>query len=82
MPQSFRNSIFSVFLKTVFKRPSSIEVSRARGERLAKWMGKPPVGISVEKFEIDGLPVAWISPEMASNPVILYLHGGGYVSGS
>ena len=82
MPRALRNSIFKIFLKLVFKRPSTIEISRSRGERLAKWMGKPSTGISVGKFDIDGLPVAWISPETDSPTVILYLHGGGYVSGS
>jgi len=82
MSHVIRNSIFKIFLKLVFKRRHTVEISRARGERLAKWMGKTPAGISVERFEIDELPVAWIFSETDSKTFILYLHGGGYVSGS
>ena len=82
MLHSFRNSIFRIFLKLVFQRPQTVESSRARERFLVKWMGKLPLDISVEQFEIDGLPAAWISPESDLQTVILYLHGGGYVSGS
>jgi acetyl esterase/lipase len=45
-------------------------------------MAKLPGGISLEKADIDGLPAAWISPETDPKTVMLYFHGGGYVSGS
>ena len=82
MSNVVRNSIFRILLRLVFKRPKTVEASRVRGERMAKWVGKLPPGISVDKFSIDGLPAAWISPETDSPTAILYLHGGGYVSGS
>jgi len=42
-----------------------------------------PEGISVEKERIEGLNAEWVYPtDSDSETVILYLHGGGYVSGS
>ena len=45
-------------------------------------MGRIPKGISIDKFEIDGIPTEWISPaEAEQDKVIIHLHGGGYVTG-
>lgn len=42
-----------------------------------------PAGIEVSPVTIDGLPAEWILPSAAGkDKVILYTHGGGYVSGS
>ena len=39
--------------------------------------------VRVEPIAIDGMPAEWIaSPDVASDRVVLYLHGGGYVVGS
>ena len=37
----------------------------------------------LEKVDADGVPAAWvITPEVAKDRAILYLHGGGYIEGS
>ena len=82
MLRLFRDFVFRLIFRLIFKRRLTVETSRAREKYLVRWMRNPPAGISVERFEIDGLHAAWISPETESKTVILYLHGGGYVSGS
>jgi len=82
MLHMLRNFFIKIFLKLFFKRRHTVESGRAREKFFAKWMAKPSAGISVKRFDVDGLPLAWISPETDSQTVILYLHGGGYVSGS
>lgn len=46
-------------------------------------MGAAPKTIKVEKIDIDGIHAEWLTP-LNANPeqVILYFHGGGYVTGS
>ena len=39
-------------------------------------------GISTEAVDADGVPAEWVLAEGTGNGVILYLHGGGYVTGS
>ena len=39
-------------------------------------------GISTESVDADGVPAEWVLAEGTGNGVILYLHGGGYVTGS
>ncbi|MEM5300051.1 alpha/beta hydrolase [Burkholderia sp. JPY481] len=44
-----------------------------------------PNGVSVEEVSANGVPGKWISPRIPARPsgrVILYLHGGGFYSGS
>lgn len=51
-------------------------------EKLAK-MVKVPKDVKCEPIDIEGIPAEWISsPGANKDHVILYLHGGGYVSGS
>lgn len=45
--------------------------------------GKLPSGIEVSTVSIDGIPAEWILPAHATKEkIILYFHGGGYVSGT
>lgn len=83
MLTKLRNSIFRTLLKLIFKKYGPIEESRANSERSAKWMGKLPASITVEKVNSNGLNAEWIY-NLDSDPekVILYLHGGGYVIGN
>jgi len=74
--------LLKTLLRLFLKRYRSIEASRKRDIFLTRLTGIYPASVSVEKFAIDGLPAAWISPETDSNTVILYFHGGGYVTGS
>ncbi len=78
-----RNAIFRTLLKLLFKRRATIEESRANSAKSAKWTGKVPVGIVVEKVRADGIDAEWIyATDTDEEKVILYLHGGGYVTGS
>lgn len=44
---------------------------------------KPPKDMKLEEFDAAGVPAAWIStPNVIDHNVILYLHGGAYISGS
>jgi acetyl esterase/lipase len=43
----------------------------------------PPEGVSVEPGELGGRPAEWLTPEgVGRDAAVLYLHGGGYCSGS
>lgn len=48
-----------------------------RATRLPLWPR-----VSIKQVEVNGLPAEWISARIANDRVILFLHGGGYVSGS
>ena len=39
-------------------------------------------GITTEGVDADGVPAEWVAASDAGNGAILYLHGGGYVTGS
>ncbi len=44
---------------------------------------KLPKGISYETFAVENLRAEWIEPaEKEENKVLLYIHGGGFISGS
>jgi acetyl esterase/lipase len=74
-------------LKTIRNRNAQdikerVQKSRDGLEDLAK-MVKVPKDVKVEPINADGVPAEWVSaPEAIETNVILYLHGGGYVSGS
>jgi acetyl esterase/lipase len=68
---------------TLKKQRLSIPEHRASGNRSAKLLGGVPAGMQLEPATIQDVYAEWISPAEASpGQVILYLHGGGYVSGS
>jgi acetyl esterase/lipase len=69
--------------KEVFDMNTSIEMFRERCEKGAARFGKIPMEIEVKPLTIDGIKAEWLIPNGASSEkVILYVHGGGYVSGS
>jgi epsilon-lactone hydrolase len=69
--------------KEVFDFNTSITDFRERCERGAAKFGKIPRDIQIEKAELDGMNLEYLIPRHApENKIILYLHGGGYVSGS
>ena len=84
MMQNLRSRFWRFVLRKVFKeRPLPLEQDRARSMKIAKTMNRVPKGVEVERIDIDGLRAAWIRPVGADkDKVILYLHGGGYVTGS
>ena len=74
--------IFKTLLRRLFYKPMSIEEMREKQAGSVKMLGKLPKSISLEKTYIDEIDVEWLVHESASDEkAIIYLHGGGYVSG-
>jgi epsilon-lactone hydrolase len=69
--------------KETFTSPGVIPGFRDQCERGASRFGKVPDGVTVRPQVIAGIPAEFLEPE-GSDPskIILYVHGGGYVSGS
>lgn len=84
MPISIRARFWSTVLRKIFKdQKLSITERRASGAKNSGMLGRVPKTIKVEKLDIEGTHAEWITPLDASREkVILYLHGGGYVTGS
>jgi monoterpene epsilon-lactone hydrolase len=81
---SIQNFFIRLFLRTVTKKnqvaKQPVDVTR---ERIAKLMSmaKLPQHVRFEKAECDGIKAEWNIPDdVQTNGVILYLHGGAYVS--
>jgi acetyl esterase/lipase len=69
--------------KEVYDMNTSIEGFRAECEKGASRLAKLPEGIKVEKHTIGEMNAEWLIPDGADREkLILYVHGGGYVSGS
>ncbi|CAO4165304.1 alpha/beta hydrolase [Methylorubrum extorquens] len=63
-------------------RPANLTERRARVDALAADYALPP-DVRVEPIDAYGVPAEWTStPAADGERVILFLHGGGYVSGS
>ncbi len=61
-----------------------VNISKIRDgmEHLGK-MGKLPNDVKCETITAGSVPAEWITtPNIESQNVLLYLHGGGYVAGS
>jgi epsilon-lactone hydrolase len=69
--------------KERFDFNTSIEAFREQCEKGANKHSKLPDGIKVKEENIEGIKSEWIIPDGANlDKTILYVHGGGYVSGS
>lgn len=69
--------------KEVFNSNTSIQDFRERCEKGAARFGKIPVGVSINNQNIEGINSEWlVPPDAPAEKVIMYVHGGGYVSGS
>ena len=91
---SFKSQVFNFMLrnrhifqgrlkKEVFDVNTSITGFRERCEKGASRAGKLPEGIEVKRVEAAGMVAEWLIPAGAGREkVVLYVHGGGYVSGS
>lgn len=91
---SFKSKIFNFLLrnrhlfqgkckKEVFDFNTSIADFREQCEKGASKYAKIPKEITVKEQLIEGIKSEWLIPNGAdSKKVILYVHGGGYVSGS
>jgi len=69
--------------REVFDMNSSIYAFRELCEKGATRYAKIPEGVTVKAQSIEGINAEWLIPENApQEKLILYVHGGGYVSGS
>jgi len=69
--------------KDSFDLNTSIADFREQCKKSANKYSKIPNGIKIKEEKIDGMKSEWIILDGAdSEKVILYVHGGGYVSGS
>lgn len=69
--------------KEIFDMDKSIIDFRERCEKAAGKYIKMPAGITAKKQLIHHVSSEWLVPDAADpDKVILYVHGGGYVSGS
>ena len=81
---SLRASVISFVLRhTIRKQMSTFEEPAALRKQMGRSMGKPPADVAVEQVDAGGVPAERLVPEAAaSDAVLLYLHGGGYLFGS
>lgn len=79
-----KNHLFRGQLKKeVYDMKTSIDAFRERCEKGAERYARIPEDVSIIRLNIGGIPAEWIVPAGApAEKVILYTHGGGYVSGS
>ncbi len=83
MAMSLQARFWRIILRMAFKgQKSTIRELRARSAMNAKF-SRVPEDMKVDKFEIEGIPAAWIhTSDAEQGKIILHLHGGGYVTGS
>ncbi|MFW5656761.1 MAG: alpha/beta hydrolase [Bacteroidota bacterium] len=69
--------------KEVFDMNTSITAFREECEKGAARFGKVPSDVTPEETTIKGMHAEWLIPQGApAEKVVMYVHGGGYVSGS
>ncbi len=78
-----RHLLHGKLKKEVFTMNSSIPAFRERCEKGAAKYGKIPNNVRIIEDSIAGIKSEWLIPEAYNkSKLILYIHGGGYVSGS
>ncbi len=86
MSISFKSRFWRTILRAIFKNKKfSIAELRANGVKNSKMLGEVSKNITVEKINMEGIQAEWLIPfssSTRSEKAILYLHGGGYVTGS
>ena len=86
MSISFKSRFWRTILRATFKNKKlSIAELRANGVKNSKMLGEVSKNITVEKINMEGIQAEWLIPfpsSAHSEKVILYLHGGGYITGS
>ncbi len=86
MSISFKSRFWRTILRATFKNKKlSIAELRANGVKNSKMLGEVSKNITVEKINMEGIQAEWLIPfssSARSEKVIIYLHGGGYVTGS
>lgn len=69
--------------KEVFDSNTSIAGFRELCEKGARKYSRIPEDVTIKEQFIEGMKSEWLIPKgAASDKVVLYIHGGGYVSGS
>ena len=84
MTISLQSLFWRTALRTMFKNQKlSVAGHRANGIKNAKMLGGLPQTVTAKTVDIDGTPAEWLTPlDAGDGKVILYFHGGGYVTGS
>lgn len=78
-----RHLLNGKFGKETYDMNTSIQGFRDLCEKGATRYAKMPAGVLSKPDEIKGMHCEWLIPDGADNSkVIMYVHGGGYVSGS
>jgi len=85
--QSLRSIFFYHFLKRQLAKSRNlkltIEAIRADRERASGKLGKLPKNLESSQVTIEGLQAEWLIPnDCQKSAMLLYLHGGAYVTGS
>jgi epsilon-lactone hydrolase len=82
---SLRSELVRIGVRWFIKRRRHVTVAAAR-QRLhatAKWIPRPRPGTAVRRVDAGGVPGEYITtPASRPDRHVLFLHGGGYVSGS
>lgn len=82
---SFRGRLVRLFVSTLMRRTLAQPAtpnSRAELEKLAKLI-LTPRGTKITFNPLGGIPTEWVAnPAAGARGFVLYLHGGGYVTGS
>ena len=75
---------FEKYLNRLRQQPQANTVDYAKMREMQdRFGGKFPEGVVGTPVQAGGIPAEWIADESAaSDRVVLYLHGGGYVAGS
>lgn len=69
-------------LRTQRKPNQTVEQQRENEKKIVAMLPPPP-GLQIETDDAQGVPVEWTTPpNLASDVVLFYLHGGGYCMGS
>jgi len=85
--QSLKSRFFYYAVKRQLRkfalRGGNLEQVRAARDKSSQRMFPAPPGVQVQAVQLGGCPGEWLQPAGASaDAVILYLHGGAYVTGS
>lgn len=81
---SLRAALVRVGLRWLIKRPRpTVAAARASIRAAQAWAPPPPAGTQVSAIDAGGVPSELIAtPASRPDHHVLYLHGGGYVTGS
>jgi acetyl esterase/lipase len=83
---SLRAELVRLGLRLAFKRNCSqrdVASVRRRMELFGYMVPKPPRDTQVSRLDLDGVPAVQVAtPKSRSDRHVLYLHGGGHMSGS